>query len=365
MTLQEIGKKILVVGGYGNVGRIICTKLSQEFPGAVIAAGPDLAKAELLAYETSDAVIPRQLDVFNRNQIRDALEDVGLVIMCLDQTDTNFVEDCIRRGIHYIDITASYEFLSRVEDLHEKAKEDGATVILSVGLAPGVTNLLASHAKTEFDTLEAVDIFVLLGLGEAHGKAAIRWSLEKMNAEYTVLEDGKIKAAHGFGQRKKTTFPEGIGTRWAYSFDFSDQHVLPQTLGVRSAATWLTFDSALMTTFYAWLKQLGGFRLLDIEFVKDLFVRILGRVQVGSDQYVLQVDANGEVNGEPRASREALTGRNEGIGTALVAAQVAECLFTATYPGGVFHIEQLFEPLDFIRQLQNADSSIHFVEERE
>lgn len=34
-----MGGKILVVGGYGNVGRIIGIELADRFPGQIIAAG--------------------------------------------------------------------------------------------------------------------------------------------------------------------------------------------------------------------------------------------------------------------------------------------------------------------------------------
>ncbi|WP_156114235.1 hypothetical protein [Myxosarcina sp. GI1] len=38
--------------------------------------------------------------------------------------------------------------------------------------------------------------------------------------------------------------------------------------------------------------------------------------------------------------------------TGLVAAKVAEHLYTSSLPSGVFHIEQLFDPLEFIENLK-------------
>jgi len=37
--MNVIRDKILVVGGYGNVGRVICGYLAEKFPGKIIAAG--------------------------------------------------------------------------------------------------------------------------------------------------------------------------------------------------------------------------------------------------------------------------------------------------------------------------------------
>jgi saccharopine dehydrogenase (NAD+, L-lysine-forming) len=44
----------------------------------------------------------------------------------------------------------------------------------SVGLAPGLTNLLAKYCLEWLGTVDALEIGILLGLGEAHGPAAIR-----------------------------------------------------------------------------------------------------------------------------------------------------------------------------------------------
>lgn len=38
--------KILVIGGYGNVGKVICKTLADRFPGRVIAAGRNLSAAQ-------------------------------------------------------------------------------------------------------------------------------------------------------------------------------------------------------------------------------------------------------------------------------------------------------------------------------
>ena len=43
---MKVKNQILVIGGYGQVGSRICTMLSGKYPGKVIAAGKNLAKAE-------------------------------------------------------------------------------------------------------------------------------------------------------------------------------------------------------------------------------------------------------------------------------------------------------------------------------
>lgn len=184
--------KFLIVGGYGCVGRTISTVLANQFPGRVVAAGRDIRKAEKLSRETDGKVLPLALDIFDPevNNIDRVLEGVSQVIMCLDQPDTCIVEQIIRKGVDYIDITAAGGFLTAMGNLADLAKTSGSSVVLSVGLEPGLTNLLAAYAATTLDDIEHLDIFVMLGMGDAHGDAAIQWTLENINTEFSVLEKG-------------------------------------------------------------------------------------------------------------------------------------------------------------------------------
>jgi saccharopine dehydrogenase-like NADP-dependent oxidoreductase len=354
--------RILIVGGYGAVGRIVAARLANRFPGQVIAAGRNYDKANALAQESGEKIRPLQLDIFTAHETPDILNGVSLVVMCLDLPDTRFVELCLQKGIDYVDITANYDFLAQVEALDGMSQANGGTAVLSVGLAPGLTNLLARHAQSQFDELRQVDIHLLLGLGEAHGEAAVRWTVENFNTEFTVQEAGTARRVKSFEDGKQTTFPGSLGKRTTYRFNFSDQHVLPRTLNVGSVSTRLSFDSALVTNLLALLKKSGLFAILRYQWAQDGLVKLLSMFQFGSDQFVVQVDVQGIVDGQPRAAAYAVSGNNEGRMTGLAAAQAVERLVTADFPPGVFHIEQLFEPLLFIESLRDDDLRYHVVD---
>ena len=86
--------KILVVGGYGSVGRVIATTLGKQFPGRVVAAGRNYHKAKQLSSATQQQVLPLALDIY---MVRESeLRDVAVVVTCIDQGDTQFVEQCHR-----------------------------------------------------------------------------------------------------------------------------------------------------------------------------------------------------------------------------------------------------------------------------
>jgi saccharopine dehydrogenase-like NADP-dependent oxidoreductase len=350
---------ILVVGGYGAVGRVVATRLAERYPGQVIAAGRNYDKANELSKATNGKILALALDIFTAHETPEILDDVALVIMCIDLPDTRFVEMCMQNGVDYIDVSASYEYLAQVEALHEVAQVGGGTAVLSVGITPGLTNLLGRYAKSQYDELRQLDIHILLGLGEAHGEAAVRWMAENLNGSFSVQENRKAKFVENFADGKQTEFPGKLGRRTTYRFDFSDQHVLPATLGINTVSTRIAFESALMTDLMALAKKIGLFALLRYQWTQDTLAKLLQTLRFGTELFVAQVDAQGLANGQWQTSSSAISGDGEGRVTGLVAAQVAERLVADNFPPGVFHIEQLIEPLPFITELESDGVRFH------
>lgn len=354
---MKIGK-FLVVGGYGHVGRTISTELANQFPGRVIAAGRNIQKAEQLSKETGGKVLPLALDIFDPEvNISKSLDGVSQVIMCLDQPDTSIVEEVILKRVDYIDITAISDFLSSTEKLDHFAKETGSSVILSVGLEPGMTNLLAAHAATALDEIAHLDIFVMLGMGDTHGDAAIQWTLDNIHADFTVLENGIEKAVRSFEDGKRVKLP-GIGNRTAYRFNFPDQHSLPKTLGVDFVSSRLCFDLEFVTKAFAALKTMGLLRILRRQWGKEFFEKTLKTLRFGTDQFALKVEVTGRKNGDEITIDSIIRGNGEARMTGLVTAHVARQLYNGNYPPGVYHIDQIFELEEFINSISGFEFSL-------
>ncbi|WP_433466673.1 hypothetical protein [Spirillospora sp. CA-128828] len=197
-------------------------------------------------------------------------------------------------------MSASREVLAGIARLDRLATERSATAVLSVGLAPGVTNLLAR----EFGGRD-VDIGVLLGSGERHGPSAVEWTLDS-------LAD--------LGESWRMQFPAPYGIRTVHRFPFPDQHTLPGRV-----RTGLCLDSRALT---ALLPRLVRFR--DARPLRAMF----HRVHVGGDGFAVAVASGGTVR--------AFTGRRQSRATGLVAAMVVRRL--AGMPPGVRHIEDAVGP---------------------
>ncbi|ATB49098.1 saccharopine dehydrogenase family protein [Corallococcus macrosporus] len=346
---------ILVVGGYGQVGQEVVRILAPAFPGRVVVAGRSLDRAEALSRHTGAGTRARALDVTAPDAVAH-LAGVALVVMCLDQQRPSFVEHCLRSGIDYVDVTASQASLAAFEQLSPLAAHTGSTAVLSVGVAPGLTQVLAARAVASLDSVEQLDLFVLLGGGDTHGAAAIAWTLENLAAPFDVYRQGQLHRVHGFQEGQWVHFPGEARPRRAWRFNFPDQRTVARTLSVPTVSTWLCFDPPGLTTLAALSVRWGLGRLLRWPLFRRAMTWLALRAHAGSDACSVLAKAEGHIGGRPVTQMASLQGRREAAMTGRVAAEVARALLTAPRhgPGGVVHLERFVAPEPFLRRIAAA-----------
>ncbi|WP_331755802.1 saccharopine dehydrogenase NADP-binding domain-containing protein [Streptomyces sp. NBC_01643] len=311
--------RILVVGGYGAVGATVTSALSEWFPGRVVPGGRDESRAQRHGGVRVDVT---DLDSFRHTL--DSLGDVTMMVLCVEPPDASVARACLERGIHVVDIGATQHLLDGVAELHDLATSAGATAVLSVGVAPGLTNLLARRAHDAVGGAERLDLTVLLGSGERHGTDAVRWTVDGLAAE-------RITA-----RSIRTALP-GYGIRTVHPFPFSDQHTLRRTLGVAEITTRMCLDSRLLTGLLFALRRAGLLRAARLHTVRTTLTEVFRRVHIGGDGFGIRADAR---RGD-RHVAYTINGQAQSRVTGLVAAYVARELLTNTAPVGVHHIEEL------------------------
>lgn len=331
--------QVMVIGGYGHVGQQICLQLSEVYPGQIVAAGRSYEKAEQFSRQSKGKVRPYQLDV-SEPLYSDWMDKTKLVIMCLDQEDPSFAEACLRSGIDYIDISAKGAYMEQLAKLDQQYI--GATALLSVGLAPGLTNLLAAKAASMLSSVNQIDIGIMLGLGDQHGKAAIEWTLDHVHTDYVLTKHHQRKRVKSFTGGKRIDFGGSLGKRHAYQFPFSDQQTLPSTLHVPSVTTRLCFDSRAATRALAFTRSLGMTSFLTLPKIKDRAISMIQSSQIGTDQYAVKVEATGMDENKVHQAALGIKGHDESQATAQVASAAALHLLSRRFQTGVFHIEEVF-----------------------
>ncbi|MFG1697173.1 saccharopine dehydrogenase NADP-binding domain-containing protein [Nonomuraea sp. NPDC049309] len=325
---------VLIFGGYGAVGREAAAALTGSPGTRVIVAGRDPARARPVAGATAIRV-----DAADSGEVARLLEGVTTVLMCAETGDAQVARACLERGIGYVDVSASHDLLAEIQALDDLALARGATAALSVGLVPGVTNLLA-RICAERSPAGELRIGVLLGSGERHGPAAIAWTLDGL---------GELGDSWTMG------FPAPYGRRTVHRFPFSDQHTVPGTLGVPAARTGLCLDSRLMTGLLAAAGRPAVARLLRRRTVRGLLLAALEKIHLGSDGFAVTVSS--------ATAGASFSGRLQSRATGRAAALLVRDL--PALPPGVRHIEQLVDPVAFLTELAADEFELHLDDDHE
>ncbi|MBN2385284.1 saccharopine dehydrogenase NADP-binding domain-containing protein [bacterium] len=158
-------KKILVIGGYGTVGRVVTDLLAKDERLMPVIAGRNEAKARELAQKFK--VEWRRIDIGDKNSIKSGLPDIALIINCFSGPFTHtpllLPELSANFGIHYLDVAGSYEYSERFIKLNQLASQNNVTLITALGANPGIPGIALMNAAHDFEKLDSGKIIFVLG----------------------------------------------------------------------------------------------------------------------------------------------------------------------------------------------------------
>ncbi|MBP1043915.1 saccharopine dehydrogenase NADP-binding domain-containing protein [Vagococcus sp. BWB3-3] len=316
--------KILIVGGHGHVGSVITKSLAENYEDKLVLAGRHLDKLVAFKQKLNLNVGVMSFDIQQPPQ-KNQFETISLVVVCIDQQTTDFALFCQKQGIDYLDVSASTAFYHQ---LAQESFDSETGIVYSVGLAPGVTNLMAAKLAQELADFDEMSIKVILGLADQHGEAAVDWTLAHLSESYYLKnQQGTVQA---FGEK---ALVELAGKKLpAYSFNFSDQHSLGDRWPTKKIMTYLGFDVKWVTQTFRGLQRLGLLPLLKRPGIKRLAKGFMRKGALGSDVFYVQVTA---LKGGIKQKALTVTGYNEAFVTGKVAAFIAEKVYHSEIKGFV------------------------------
>ncbi|MFW7433629.1 saccharopine dehydrogenase NADP-binding domain-containing protein [Vagococcus carniphilus] len=321
--------KLLLIGGHGAVGRIILRDLLKRSISEtnMVIAGRNKEKMTSFLASENLQMESRVLDI-NQEIDEKVFEDIKLVVMCIDQEDTRLVSQLIALKIDYVDITANSDFIKQVNQLPNTSE---VSVITSVGLAPGLTNL----ATTDFikkHQAKAVVIDILLGTGESHGEAAVHWMFDKINQPYQIKQVSRqIK---NFTLKRVVDFTPDLRKKATYNFNFSDQHILNEQYPDIPITTYFGFDVNLVSNSLHWLNKINRLGLLEKKGTINILKKAMQKEMIGSDDFAIHI-SSGKKHGF------SLYGKNEKEITGKIASLVISRVYQKEEKLGISSIESV------------------------
>jgi len=345
------GGDILIVGGYGVVGKRIAALLAPKFPGRVVIGGRDAARASTLCSSLGDGTLPRRIDVNDAGQFDEALKGVGTIIACVAQAEPSLLRAAVARGLSYTDIAPRLAFWEGARELHRQAQQSGARVLLGAGLSPGISNMMARKLADLAGAVESVETSILLSLGDEYGADSLQHVLESLKQPFKLFRHGRYESAAPFSEGERIAFPV-LGSRMAYVFPWSDVVYYPKTLGASTAIGRLALEPPWINKALRRLVRAGAPRWLEEHGMRGGQRRAIDRLKrayAGSDQFALRVSV---VSGG-RTLAMTLVGRGQADVTAAGAAELCRMLAAreVTAPG-VWCPEQVVSAEAFFAALE-------------
>jgi len=234
--------KVLVVGGYGAQGSVICTYLAKSPDvSEIVCAGRNLTKAKrLIERLKSDKVSPKKLDATKRDELTNAAKGMDLVVNATVPKYNLIVMDAVLKGgARYQDLASGPtdipmdKFVSQQIERSAKYEDAGLTALINTGSSPGVTNVLVRHAADRLDRADEIKIRYT-GLMETKEFISI-WSPETawadMAEEPFLYENEKLKRVPPFSGEEVYTFPEPYGPQKVVHHHHEEVVTLPTFIG--------------------------------------------------------------------------------------------------------------------------------------
>ena len=158
-------KKVLILGGYGNAGRLIAQLLLEQTDVQLVLAGRNLVKAQGLARELNtrfddQRVTALAVDASNPDSLDRALPLADLVVVAssTSQYTSLVAQTALAQRVDYLDVLYSTTKLATLQSLSEQILASGCCFITDGGFHPGLPAAMVRYAARQLDRLSTANV---------------------------------------------------------------------------------------------------------------------------------------------------------------------------------------------------------------
>lgn len=272
--------------GVGGVGRTLVSELrSDPRVDSLLLADQMGDRARVLAgLRGRVSIQAKELNVENHQTLVKALKKADVVVNAtLPKYNLTIMRAALEAGVNYLDLAAlgaekpgDIPGILKQLDLHDAFKSAGVMALLSMGLDPGMTNVLAREAADKLDAVDSIRIrsggvVSLPGL-TAFPLYSREAFLSDMLLRPTVWLDGNLEDREPMGEGEDFPFPAPVGAQRTFLMSHEEVKTLPKFLGkpVRRVDFKYALDPNLVRALMS-LEKLGLLK-------DDRMIRVGGQV---------------------------------------------------------------------------------------
>ncbi len=231
--------------GVGGLGRSLASELRADprVTGLLLADQKGERARILTAIRGRVAIEARQLDVENAAALVRTIRGYDVVVnTTLPRYNLAIMDAALQAGTDYVDVGATGPrapggkpgILEQL-DLDARFRDAGRTALLSMGMDPGMSSVLAKGAASKLDTVDSVRIRTASATKESQIQTFPLYSreafLEDILIRPTVWMDGVLQEREPLGEEETFDFPAPIGKQRAYLVSHEETKTIPRFLG--------------------------------------------------------------------------------------------------------------------------------------
>jgi lysine 6-dehydrogenase len=219
-----------------------------------------------------------QADFSDESQVREAMAGRDIALSAAPYPfNVDLARLAIECGCHFSDLGGNTEIVFRQLAMSDRASDAGCTVIPDVGLAPGITNVLAAEGVRRLDRIDEVRMYV--GGLPAHPEPPLNYqivfslegAIDYMTTPSWILSEGELRQQEPLSGIERLEFA-GIGTLEAF-----------HTAGGASTLPW-QYQNRVGHLFYKTLRYPGHAEIMRA--IRDLGLLSEEPVAVGDQEVV-------------------------------------------------------------------------------
>lgn len=226
LSLSVMPERVLVVGGAGRVGGSTARWLSKLAPNLQVAVGG----RNKGSFESARSRLPAACEFVRvdldggDSGLAESVAGYSLIVHTAgpfqQRTDPALMRAAIKAGIPYCDVCDELVLARNAKALSEEAKAAGVPAVVSCGIWPGVSALMAAEAVDKLGgpgSCEKLEFsFFTAGTGGA-GPTIVSATFLLLATEVAMYVDGQLVEKEPWLDRRVADFGEGVGSHECFT----------------------------------------------------------------------------------------------------------------------------------------------------
>jgi len=356
--------KILILGGYGYVGRFLAGHILKMTGHDLIISGRNLKKAEDFAGElASPRVTARYADAADTPSINAALKGADYLLIASPTADYAgaAIRCAIDAGVDCLDIQYSSKKLSALYSAKDEITRAGLCFMTEAGYHPGLPSAMVRFAAAKLDTVESAQAAGYINMGGIPYTEAANELVDGFkNYRAQIYRDGSWTDSSTYNMHK-FDFGPGTGLRNCYSMFFEELKDLPVMYPSLKNTGFYISSSNLVLDYFVYPLVIYSLKLFPDQKPGPLGKLLWWAMMRSKPPYkvILIVEARGISNGK-KAEVTATIGHASGYELTAIPVVAFLMQYDKVRSPGVHMMGHLAEPVQLFEDMKTMGAKISF-----